>query len=37
MAKVIFFGYGANKDYYRLREILGKDLKGGRKRHAWRI
>jgi len=29
MAKVIFFGYGANKDYYRLREILGKDLKGG--------
>jgi len=29
MAKIAFFGYGANKDYYRLKEILGKDLKEG--------
>ena len=24
MAKILFFGYGANKDVNRLKEILGK-------------
>lgn len=29
MAEIIYFGYGANKDYFKLREILGKEPKGG--------
>lgn len=27
---VYFFGYGANRDYYKLKEILGKEPKGGK-------
>lgn len=29
MAEIVFFGYGANKDIYRLTEILGKEPEGG--------
>lgn len=29
MAKVFFFGYGAYKDYFRLKEIIGKSPEGG--------
>jgi len=29
MAKILFFGYGANKDVNRLKEILGKYPEGG--------